>query len=377
MEICQAQVSGPVHERVQFRAGSRMPRRRFFHRAVLGLALFPGMLLGCGAGGAADPTAASASKSTAAPTANLLFKSNFGSGVSLGAPYGFSSRGAYQDLTGTDSETGYTWPVAALGANFSGVQLIAPVPITSSTIGHYTRAELRTVSGPKGTPVSELFLNTVDNGGVGNTTSAQTDFLIRRSWTSGDITNLYTTYWVKFQADLAAGLDPAVSSGNWKAVTEFKTGGYNNTGGGDYRISVNVMKNVAGELYWLVRGDNNANRETVDSSGAVVTCPNAIYCPFAEYWRIENHTVPVPIDTWAKVEVYWHRSGGADGRYWVAVNGHVIADHLGPNMGDFGLPVTRIFSTLAYSGGQSPNETHSTGLEFWDGFPCGVGVSCY
>ncbi|MXS82782.1 hypothetical protein, partial [Nitrosomonas oligotropha] len=34
--------------------------------------------------------------------AGLLFKSNFGAGISLGAPYGFATKGAYQDITGTD-----------------------------------------------------------------------------------------------------------------------------------------------------------------------------------------------------------------------------------------------------------------------------------
>ncbi|MXS84238.1 hypothetical protein, partial [Nitrosomonas oligotropha] len=37
-----------------------------------------------------------------AHAADLLFKSNFGAGVSLGAPYGFATKGAYQDITGTD-----------------------------------------------------------------------------------------------------------------------------------------------------------------------------------------------------------------------------------------------------------------------------------
>ena len=40
-----------------------------------------------------------------AHAANLLFKSNFGSGVSLSAPTAFYTNGAWQYLTGTDSET--------------------------------------------------------------------------------------------------------------------------------------------------------------------------------------------------------------------------------------------------------------------------------
>lgn len=336
-------------------------------------------LTGCGTGGAADPPAGAPSTTASAPTANLLFKSNFGPGVLLSTtPTGVTSRGAYLELTGTDRETGYTWPVTVLGSNFSGVQLIAPgPPIPPSTLDNYVTAKIQIVPGPSGTPVSELFLDTIDNGGVGSKSSAQTDFLIRRSWNIGDVTNLYTTYWVKLQPNLAASLDPTVSSGNWKALTEFKTGGYNNTGGGDYRISVIVLKNTTGDLYWLVHGDDGANRKIPGPGGALVECPDKDYCPLVTYWREENRTVPVPLDTWSKMEVYWHRSSGADGRYWAAINGQVIADHFGPNMGEFNLPITRIFSMLAYSGGHSPNESHTTGLEFWDGFPCGIGKSCY
>lgn len=46
-------------------------------------------------------------------------------------------------------------------------------------------------------------------------------------------------------------------------------------------------------------------------------------------------------------------------------------------MGDYNLPITRIFVNNAYSGGYATVESHSTGLEIWDGFPCGDGVSCF
>ncbi|QOJ22948.1 MAG: hypothetical protein HRU78_04210 [Gammaproteobacteria bacterium] len=59
--------------------------------------------------------------------ANLLFKSNFGTDVSLGSLTNFYTNGAWQALNGTDKETGYTWPVSALGSDFlvsSGLLLI-------------------------------------------------------------------------------------------------------------------------------------------------------------------------------------------------------------------------------------------------------------
>ena len=115
------------------------------------------------------------------------------------------------------------------------------------------------------------------------------------------------------------------------------------------------------QLYWVAQVYNVANGRW----------------PRVDYWAEENHVVPVPVDKWLKFEVFWHCSSGSDGRFWAAVNGDVIVDHHGPNMGDYNLPITRIFVNDAYSGGYASIESHSTGLEIWDNFPCGEGVSCH
>jgi hypothetical protein len=252
------------------------------------------------------------------------------------------------------------WPVAALGSDFSGLQLIAVDPITSSTIGNYISNQIRSVTGPKGTAVNELFQNVKIKAPIG-TGGSQAPLIIKRPWTIGDVNNLYITYWFKYPADFPNKLDNTVSAGNWRAQFEFKTGGYNNTAGGDYRLVMNVLKGKDGLLYWRTSGDNQANGPW----------------PKIEYWAVENHVTPVPVDKWFKFEVYWHRSSGSDGRIWAAVDGQEIVDYYGPNMGDYNLPITRIFVNNAYSGGYATVESHSTGLEIWDGFPCGNGISCH
>lgn len=307
---------------------------------------------------AADLTTGSVS--TPSSTANLLFRSNFGSGITLGPLYGFSTYGAWQAINGTDKETGYLWPVSALSSNFSGIQLITVDPITPSTIGNYITNEIRSVTGPDGDLVSEIFQQ-VKIKGVTGTGGSQAPFVINRPWNIGDVNDLYITYWFKYQADLETQLDSVVPSANWRTHFEFKTGGYANTWTGDYRIIINVIKGTDGQLYWVTKGDNVANG------------------PFAplDYWREENRTVPVPVDKWSKFEVYWHRSSGSDGRYWAAVDGQVIVDHRGPNMGDYNLPITRIIVSNPYSGGHITVDNHLTKLQIWDGFPCGNAVSCY
>ncbi|MXS84303.1 hypothetical protein, partial [Nitrosomonas oligotropha] len=254
----------------------------------------------------------------------------------------------------------YSWPVSALGANFSGVQLITVDPITPSTIGDYISGKIRSVTGPNGEVVNELYQQVKITGGLGRAGS-QAPLLIRRPWTIGDVNDLYITYWFRYQANLETQLDNTVSSANWRSQFSLKTGGYNNTGEGDYRMSVTVMKGADGKLYWLTKGDN----------------AGGVFSTRVDYWQVENRVVPVPVNKWFKFEVYWHRSSGTDGRFWAAVDGEVIADYRGPNMGDYNLPITRIFVSNAYSGGHVSVNNHITRLEIWDGFPCGEGVSCY
>jgi len=292
---------------------------------------------------------------------SLIFKSNFGNGVTVSAPYGYytSGTGAWQDLTGLDSETGYNWSNKPLNADFFGMQLITYDLISSTTIDSYIHNEIQEVIGPKGT-LSKILFQTVKKKPVA-LGSSQDPLLLKRPWTVGDVKDLYISYWFKHKPDLAAQLDPLISSGNWHAQFEFKTGGYKDTYGGDYRIQTTIMKGTDNKLYWMSRADNNANAGL----------------PPDDYWRVDNHTVPVPVGSWFKFEVYWHRSTGSDGRYWAAVNGQVIADYFGKNIGSSNLPITRIFIDTTYSGGYPPIESRMTGLEIWSGFPCGVGKSCF
>ncbi|MDO9138819.1 MAG: hypothetical protein Q7U38_00640, partial [Methylobacter sp.] len=122
-----------------------------------------------------------------------------------------------------------------------------------------------------------------------------------------------------------------------------------------------VLQDSNRHLYWQTQGDNIANGIP---AGDI-------------YWRITNTSVPVPVGEWFNYEVFWHRSSGSDGRYWAAVNGQVIVDQQGPNMGIYNLPINRVMLTNTYSGGKTPIQQWLTGLEIWDGFPCGVGLSCY
>lgn len=268
--------------------------------------------------------------------------------------------GAWQDATGTNNTTGYTLPISGIQSSFTDIQWITVDAVSTSTITNYINTGIKSVSGPTGALINEIYQIVKIKSPVGMGGS-QAPFMVQRPWTVGDVKDLYVSYWYKNQADLATQLDSTVSAGNWRTFYEFKTGGYLNTYPGDYRITTSIMKGADNKLYWYAKGDNAANGPW----------------PRVDYWSAENYTSTVPVDKWFKFEAYLHRSSGADVRWWNAVDGEVIIDYKGPNMGDLNLPLTRLFITNPYSGGHTSVEAHMTGPEIWNGFPCGVGVLCY
>lgn len=313
-------------------------------------------------------------------SAGMIFKTSFGNGadVVLNPPTSITDFQAWQRFSGTDTASGYSFPfISGLGAKSEMIlQLIGPygynrVALNSSNVNTYFGNKIQTVVGPKGNMVRELFLNLAQKDEPVGQAGSQVPFLINRPWTIGDTGDVYLSFWYKFPADLASKLDPLVSSGNWRVLFEWKTGGYENTYKGDYRMQTTVLKGKDGTLHWISAWDNNANM-------SAKTDKNKDGSPwsFKTFWSESNYTVPVPVGKWFKFEVFWHRSTGSDGRYWVAVNGQTLFNHSGANMGDYGLPINRIMVNNAYSGGLGPVEGHLTDLHIWNGFPCGYGISC-
>ena len=283
-----------------------------------------------------------------------------------------------RDITGINEATGGQQAIIPFNGLRSFDQLIVGAPVTVSTIGNYMESKIQQVTGPNGTPVYALYqgikTNTAPQG-----TGAQNTLTIYRGENPNmaDTGDFYYTYWFKYQPDLADKL--IQSQGNWRLLSQFKTVEVN--GISDYRISTYVYKNSStGQLYWHVQGDG------VNPQGTA----NLIH------WQVNNTTVPVPVGAWFKYEVFVHRAASnnsSTGRFWAAINGRVIADYSdGPKStnghndgsgglrGPYVLPINRIMLANNYSGGPataaSPLYQWLTGLEIWDGFPCGVGKSC-
>jgi hypothetical protein len=299
-----------------------------------------------------------------APRATLLFSSGFADRTTL-RPVDRSNcwdKGCWQDIGGADSTAhGHTgnpgWPPRIWGGG-ARFQLIADVPVTAETIGSYMFNQIRTTTGHDGNRTRALY-SEITRGPEGQNpirkAATQNSFQLLPASEAGD---LYMSFWLKFQPDLLQQMSnlppgPGVNGGGtWRAFFEWKTG----TAGrddGDYRVAAYVLTHGGGAPYWAISGDNVAG-------GGY---------PLVNNWSVENRSeLPVPAGAWFKFEAFWHRSAGTEGRVWMAVNGHVIADRFGANMGYRKLGINRILWNL-YGGGRLPIHQWVDDVQIWDGFP--------
>ncbi len=277
-------------------------------------------------------------------SANLLFSSGFESLTVLSPPSNFFGSGAWQDIVGADSTSGFTWPPNIWGGGPTHFQMIVSAPVDATNIGNYIFNQIQTVTGHKGTPTRALYQQITQKGG----SYIQDVLMLQPASEQGD---LYISFWMKFQPDLLAKMTPQ----NWRALFEWKTAG------DDYRMIAGVYSwddgcggnKPNGALFWRLAGDR------IPDFGL----------PYLEFWRVDNCSNAVPVDQWFKFEVFWHRSSGADGRVWMAVNGQVIADHYGSNKGVNNAPINRIFMPNLYSDTPYPIYQWIDDVEIWDGFP--------
>jgi carbohydrate binding protein with CBM6 domain len=277
---------------------------------------------------------------------NLLFRSGFESGVSVGAPRDCYPAGCWQDILGTDSSTSFTWPPIIAGGEAQFQVRSGTSTNPGSTISDFIVNEIRTVTGHKGVSTRALYTEIKQNcsrttGPQGEGCGAQDSYLLQHASEPGD---MYISFWRKLQPDLFQKMS-ANPGGSWYVIYEWKTVD-------DFRVIVQIV-NYSGTPRWMIVADNEANG------------------PFSkvEYWRVENSSVPVPIDQWFKFEVFWHRSSGADGRVWMAINGKVIVDKLGPLMGVNHSHINRNFIHQLYTGGAYPVFQLTDDYQIWSGFP--------
>jgi hypothetical protein len=267
---------------------------------------------------------------TPSPTgAQLLFKSGFEGNVSLGSPYNVGPWGAWQDVVGDDTSTGFSFGSMVFGNKFT-IQLLSGGGILSDVIQN----SIVSMTGHTGATTRALQLDLKQKVN----SASQDQFMINVTQSPKEF---YISEWIMYPADLAQRLGPrqwVLGAPEWKSE-------------GDFRIVYGAYPNLNGKQCWEVTWDTNAN-------GTI---------PLQVLYTEVNCNFPVPQGQWFRVETYTRRGYGSDGRSWLKINGQLVFDHTGTTIGQNAAPINRLFISGAYA--NFPVQTHIDDFEIWDKVP--------
>ena len=250
----------------------------------------------------------------------LLFSSGFEGDVVLEKPFD-----GYQVISGTDSETGFTWPIDILGASQSALHLI------ETDGGKAIGSKIQTIIGRDGAPTRALY--SFENYALDATQDPYEILDI-----TGGRQDLYVRYWIKLDVGSLSQPD------KWRTFFEWKTRDY--ASGEGFRLISFIYTDEQGRPYWHWQGDAD---------------------PENPVWEIDNFDVPVPGNEWFLTEFFWHWSEGKDGRALWKINGEVVGDHYGPTTRN-SKPIDFIMLTQIY-GDANPKYQWIDDIEIWDGLP--------
>jgi len=232
----------------------------------------------------------------------------------------------YRLIRGTDSETGFIWPLDILGATNSAIHYIADDNYKAIF------AEIQTVTGYDGNQTKALY--TEENYAFSEDTQCPYEILDITEGTK----DLYIKY--RMKTDSASLTLPD----KWRALFEWKTKDY--AKGSGFRLIAYIYTDKQGHPYWHWQGDKNSE---------------------TPIWEVDNIDIPVPLNEWFITEFYWHWSEGDDGRALWKVNGQVVGDHYGPTT-RHSKPIDFIMLTQTYGNG-NPKHQWIDDIEIWDAIP--------
>ncbi|CAA6814492.1 MAG: Unknown protein [uncultured Thiotrichaceae bacterium] len=289
----------------------------------------------------------------------LLFSSGFEDGVTIRTdnPYDPESID-YQFIWGQDVETGFTWPIDILGASQSSLHFVHGNP------NEHLQATIETTQGHNGKDSKVLYTEKKKNGG----SSTQIPYeILNLGDGEGAKSNLYTRYWLKVGSH-----SPDDQGVDWRALFEWKSKDYEYpyghpkegeiTGDG-LRLITYIYSDGNSAPYWAIKADKDYRVSDEDLN----TDKNEDGSLDEATWYAENRQVPVPIDEWFLMEVYWYWDEGPNGSVVWKVNGQVIAAHEGPSTRN-GKSIDFIMLTQTY-GAQESLYQWVDDIEIWDSLP--------
>lgn len=271
---------------------------------------------------------------------------------------------AWDTFTGTDASTGFTWPGASanmphampgspMQLNWTHVFLMNNYATTMTTVSNYGTSVISSTAGagPGGSTEQQLTLNLKDTGlidhGVNEPFGGQLWLMLNRisggtNIPPSDLNDLYISYYFKHTSTTGSTLP----NDGLLAISDFKTGGYSNLYGGDFRIFTGIYKDASGNLMWQATCDAAAN-------GTMTAAPDTMK-PFVNtagdfwYWKESNKTIPVTFNAWHKFELYIHRHA-TKGIFLWGIDDQIACAHQGRTLGEFGLQWGRLMAFGIYS----------------------------
>ncbi len=258
-------------------------------------------------------------------TAKLLFKSGFEGAIEI-IPNPNIDNIDFDVLTGTDSETNFTWPISILGSSENG-----GLHYIDDDNRQAIFSEIQTVIGHDGNPTKALY--SIENYQTNHT---QCPYEIT-DLTEGK-NDLYVKFWMKMDSESLHQID------KWRAIFEYKTKDY--AAGTGYRFITYVYTDIHGNPYWHIQGDEN---------------------PESAIWEYDNYDIPVPENQWFLTEFYWKWSDTNNGRTFWKINNQMVYDHHGATTKN-NKPIDFIILTQIY-GDANPKHQWIDDIEIWDGLP--------
>ncbi len=254
----------------------------------------------------------------------LLFSSGFEGDVYISDSL-IPDNEDYRLILGTDSETGFSWPINILGAVNSSLHYVDDDNMNA------VKSEIQTVTGYDGNLTKALY----------STEHYKTD-ATQCPYEILDITDGTKDLYIKYRmkVDSASLKQPD----KWRAIFEWKTEDY--AKGRGFRLIAFIYTDENGKAYWHFQGDKN---------------------PEHPVWEIDNFDVPVPVNEWFLTEYYWHWSEGDDGIALWKINGQVIGEHHGATTRN-SKPIDFIMLTQIY-GDANPKHQWIDDIEIWNGIP--------
>ena len=216
------------------------------------------------------------------PNATLLFSSGFEGNVAMATKDKILEN--RQHITGTDSETGFTWPPVLGGSSINALKLIHD--------GGNLHNDLRTLRNRMGANTKVMY-----NEKLANTSDITQSPFQLENW-SFNPDKFYVRYWMNVN-------DSFIGKNKFRVIWETKT--YNYDFGDGFRIVALMNTDDEGNESWEFRGDTKPG---VD--GLV--------------WYTSNNEIPFPKDKWFLVEFFVDFEKTGEGQAFFKVNGQTIGN---------------------------------------------------